>query len=116
MDGLQVTETTNSLHRTQSCLANSSQPEITRKTSLAKLHTMEVEKSILRSSNHRAQQSIAGKIVHFKPPEKIWAKLTEDQCPISRPIPLDVYGKPETYRWRTAYDEAYNVDNQVCWK
>ncbi|XP_078516406.1 uncharacterized protein LOC144781429 [Lissotriton helveticus] len=35
---------------------------------------------------------------------------------VKREIPLDVYGKPEIYRWWSEYDHAYNQKQDGAWK
>ncbi|KAK1158886.1 hypothetical protein AOXY_G22673 [Acipenser oxyrinchus oxyrinchus] len=30
--------------------------------------------------------------------------------------PKDVYGQPSTYRWKTEYDQAYNLNDDGTWK
>ncbi|GCC30383.1 hypothetical protein chiPu_0008832 [Chiloscyllium punctatum] len=31
-------------------------------------------------------------------------------------VPKDVYGKPDTYRWKTEYDSSYNINPDGTWK
>ncbi|KAM4664430.1 uncharacterized protein O3C94_012524 isoform 3-T3 [Discoglossus pictus] len=62
------------------------------------------------------EQRISDRSVNIKSSQCFQARVSSHVGPKPCGIPLDVFGRPEYYRWRTSYDEAYNMDSEGNWK
>ncbi|MEE6493865.1 hypothetical protein FKM82_016957 [Ascaphus truei] len=76
---------------------------------------MDTEKTTPQKHNQKTTQRIVGASASFTSSQSFPVGLAPAPPKPMNGIPLDVYGKPETYRWRTAYDEAYNRNKECMW-